>query len=257
MEKKISCAVVRDLLPNYIEKLTSEETNLVMEEHFDSCVECTKERNTMMKSMDHTNKADPQNHKMIHFMKKTKILYLLNGILLSAGILGIIVSSIVDLAVDKGLTWSLIVDVSILYFYACALPFFLSRNHKVIKMTAAATILLLPLLYMIEKVLNQYYMNQPVHWVNLYALPISIIWIVIIWTVIGVRQLTKANLWTMLGIFLLLTAVGSVFTNAIARQISWIEVYTTGYEWINTVTNLSFAFAFLWIGYLRKNKRRQ
>lgn len=38
--KKRDCKIVRDLLPNYIEKLTDEVTNEFIEEHIASCQEC-------------------------------------------------------------------------------------------------------------------------------------------------------------------------------------------------------------------------
>lgn len=39
---KISCAVMRDLLPSYSEGLTSEETNVEIMEHLEMCGECRK-----------------------------------------------------------------------------------------------------------------------------------------------------------------------------------------------------------------------
>ena len=41
-ETKLSCCVVRDLLPSYIEELTESETNRLVREHLDSCPECRK-----------------------------------------------------------------------------------------------------------------------------------------------------------------------------------------------------------------------
>ncbi len=37
---KLSCAVVRDLLPMYAEKLTEEETTELVKEHLEECAEC-------------------------------------------------------------------------------------------------------------------------------------------------------------------------------------------------------------------------
>ena len=42
MKEKRECKLVQDLLPNYIEKVTSEETNQYIEEHLQSCTECTQ-----------------------------------------------------------------------------------------------------------------------------------------------------------------------------------------------------------------------
>lgn len=38
----MKCEIIRDLLPNYIEELTSEESNHVIEEHLQTCPDCKK-----------------------------------------------------------------------------------------------------------------------------------------------------------------------------------------------------------------------
>lgn len=40
MNEKRDCKIVQDLLPNYIEDLTNEETNLFIEEHLKECSKC-------------------------------------------------------------------------------------------------------------------------------------------------------------------------------------------------------------------------
>ena len=42
MTEKRNCKIVQDLLPNYIEKLTNDETNKYIEEHLKECSECQK-----------------------------------------------------------------------------------------------------------------------------------------------------------------------------------------------------------------------
>ena len=39
----LPCAVVRDLLPLYAEKMTEPETQKLMEEHLESCPDCREE----------------------------------------------------------------------------------------------------------------------------------------------------------------------------------------------------------------------
>ena len=46
MKEKRDCKLVLDLLPNYIEKLTNEETNNFIEEHLKGCEECIFIRTT-------------------------------------------------------------------------------------------------------------------------------------------------------------------------------------------------------------------
>ena len=42
MKENKECKIVQDLLPNYIEKLTNEETNKFIEEHLKNCEDCKK-----------------------------------------------------------------------------------------------------------------------------------------------------------------------------------------------------------------------
>ena len=46
------CKIVQDLLPNYIEKVTSEETNDFVEKHLNQCENCTKVYNEMKSNLD-------------------------------------------------------------------------------------------------------------------------------------------------------------------------------------------------------------
>ena len=47
MKNDLSCAVVRDLLPSFVEGLTSEETNLAVESHLSACPDCMARKDAM------------------------------------------------------------------------------------------------------------------------------------------------------------------------------------------------------------------
>ena len=51
MNGKKDCKIVQDLLPNYIEKLTTEETNQFIEEHLKECDECKTVLENMQKDI--------------------------------------------------------------------------------------------------------------------------------------------------------------------------------------------------------------
>lgn len=252
MDNKISCAIAKDLLPNYIEKLTSEETNRAMEEHLRNCTDCTMERDAMMRYVE-TDKA-PEILKMKNYLKKTKTMYLLKGIFLALGVIGIIVTFIVDIAINRRLTWSLIVDAGAIYLYVCALSAIISMKHKAVKTLATASILVLPLLFIIESVINRNYVSEPLSWFREVALPISLIWIAVLWATVIIRHFMKTNLWNTIGMLILLVILGSAFTNSIARQVSIKEIYLTGLEWIDSVVYLACAVACFGIGYIRKRR---
>ena len=42
MKDRRNCKIIQDLLPNYIEGLTNQETNQFIEEHLNECNECKK-----------------------------------------------------------------------------------------------------------------------------------------------------------------------------------------------------------------------
>lgn len=49
---KISCSVIRDILPLYVENMVSEDTKEIVEEHIKDCEECKKELEEMKSSID-------------------------------------------------------------------------------------------------------------------------------------------------------------------------------------------------------------
>lgn len=66
--KERDCKIVQDLLPNYIEKLTNEETNKFIEEHLKTCEECKKIYDNMKKDLNVDNKIKEK--KKVKFLKK-------------------------------------------------------------------------------------------------------------------------------------------------------------------------------------------
>lgn len=70
------CKIVQDLLPNYVEKLTNEETNSYIEEHLEKCAECRQMLENMQKDLEMNKpKRDFREIKYIKkFNRKFKIL---------------------------------------------------------------------------------------------------------------------------------------------------------------------------------------
>ena len=76
MKEKNECKIVQDLLPNYIEKLTNEETNRYVAEHLQNCSECKQIFESMQKDLKINNlKREEREIKYIKkFNKKIKLL---------------------------------------------------------------------------------------------------------------------------------------------------------------------------------------
>lgn len=70
MKNKIPCEVINDLFPSYIDELTSEVTNDVIEEHVSECKSCKK----ILNSMKNTEmpSVEPEEEIEIDFLKKEK-----------------------------------------------------------------------------------------------------------------------------------------------------------------------------------------
>ena len=76
MKEKKDCKIVQDLLPNYIENLTNEETNKFIDEHIKECNECQKTFENMKKDFEaNTTKRDEREVKYIKkYSNKMKLL---------------------------------------------------------------------------------------------------------------------------------------------------------------------------------------
>ncbi len=66
---KIPCSVIRDLFPSYIEGLTGEETNKVIEEHLQECEECSRILEEMRAPQIKIREEDK---KEVDFLKKNR-----------------------------------------------------------------------------------------------------------------------------------------------------------------------------------------
>lgn len=75
--EKMSCNVVRDLLPLYDEGLTSEETNTVVRSHLDECKDCTEYYVCCNTDLDlRIDKPTKSDRKIIRWMRLKFLWYL-------------------------------------------------------------------------------------------------------------------------------------------------------------------------------------
>lgn len=69
MREKLSCEIVQDLLPGYIDGLTSSETNRAVEEHLAECDNC---RQMYERMKENETSENPQDEKEIDYLKKVR-----------------------------------------------------------------------------------------------------------------------------------------------------------------------------------------
>lgn len=60
----MKCEIIRDLLPSYIDELTSEESNWEIKEHLKTCPECKKYLEEMKESLQTPSRIE-ENKKAI------------------------------------------------------------------------------------------------------------------------------------------------------------------------------------------------
>ena len=71
MKENKNCKIVQDLLPNYIDKLTNDETNSFIEEHLKECQGCQKILENMKRGLDlDSKKLDENELKYVKYNKK-------------------------------------------------------------------------------------------------------------------------------------------------------------------------------------------
>lgn len=79
----VSCNVIRDLLPLYAEKLTSPDSNQLVEEHLTDCPECSRQLSVMQKAAPMPVEVDTDPLKKIRqVMRKRWVLTALTAVLL-------------------------------------------------------------------------------------------------------------------------------------------------------------------------------
>ncbi|MBP5606943.1 MAG: DUF4825 domain-containing protein [Lachnospiraceae bacterium] len=69
---KIPCEVIKDLLPSYIDSLTSDKTRELVDEHLKDCKDCSNALKKMRGESDAQMQPDEDDKKEIAFLKKTK-----------------------------------------------------------------------------------------------------------------------------------------------------------------------------------------
>lgn len=68
MKNNKECKIVQELLPNYIENLTSKDVNMFMEEHLKDCKECQENLKIMQEELEIEKKQIPE--KEVKYLKK-------------------------------------------------------------------------------------------------------------------------------------------------------------------------------------------
>lgn len=243
MEQRLDCDIVRDLLPSYLENMTSQVSNQYIDEHLKSCEEC---RN-ICKQMGEEIKIEvvPEVKNFKKYLNNVKVKYSMIGLFI-IGIIAIITCVIVNLAVEKRLSWSLIVIGGIVYTYLPLYIYMKTQTNRWIKMLLGISLYLIPFLGLIQVVLY-YIMEKGDIWIWNIAIPIALLWLAVIWIGILFNKLMKFNICSCISVIIFLSIPANFFTDIIANgSKEWSDVIVQSI--INSSVNLIVGIIFLVIG---------
>lgn len=106
----------------------------------------------------------------------TKKRNLWNILLASPFILAVLTCFIVNFALDRQFSWSLLTAASCLYAYLMLYTLIFGGKHRILFTYLVLAILLIPFLYIIEYTANLY-LPQPIYWTTRLGIPVSLAWL--------------------------------------------------------------------------------
>ena len=227
MEKELACEIVKDMLSLYVDGMVSDVSRKSIENHLGHCTDCNEVYRNMAYQLEmETSPTEIQDVK--RFLKKTKIMYLLY----SLGVLSfiaILVCLIVDLAVNKKITWSLIVGSSCLFADTVIYVLSTCKKNKGCIAMAVISIGTFCLLSVIQ-ITRYYLMGTGTFWFFRYGLPILLSWLGVLWLPLLIRKFLKWNIWDCAALLLLLAIAGTYATRLITGEYVWNDVlYMRGF----------------------------
>ena len=249
MEKELACEIVKDMLSLYVDGMVSDVSRKSIENHLGHCTDCNEVYRNMAYQLEmETSPTEIQDVK--RFLKKTKIMYLLYGL----GVLSfiaILVCLIVDLAVNKKITWSLIVGSSCLFADTVIYVLSTCKKNKGCIAMAVISIGTFCLLSVIQ-ITRYYLMGTGTFWFFRYGLPILLSWLGVLWLPLLIRKFLKWNIWDCAALLLLLAIAGNYATRLITGEYVWNNVlYMRGFI-SHALGEVIGAVVFCLIGWVKK-----
>ena len=220
-EKELACEIVRDLLPLYIDEMVSDVSKKSVDNHLEHCTECSEIFHDMACHLEmETPSTEVSDVK--RFLHKTKKMYLLYG-LGGLSFVAILVCLIVDLAVNKGITWSLIAGSSCLFADIFLYALSTCKKNKGCIAMAVISIGVFVLLSVIQ-ITRYYLIGTGTFWLFRYGVPILLLWLFVLWFPVLTRTFRKWNIWDSIALFLFLVIVGNYITKLITGDFVWNDV---------------------------------
>lgn len=212
MNRELECEIVKDLLPLYVDGMVSDASGKSIEEHLEHCKACTEIYQNMQFDLEEANRpAEVGDVK--RFLKKTKKMYFFYG-LGGLSFIALLICIIVDLALNQGITWSLIPASAIVFADVLMCVLLICKANKgytAMTVISAGTIVLLSVI----QISTYYLMNVGTVWIFRYGFPIALLWLAIAWIPVLCRCMLKRNVWDCLAIFMIMVLIGNYATKLI------------------------------------------
>ena len=218
MDRELECEIVRDLLPLYVDKMASDVSKESIRRHLEHCADCNEIYRRMTFHLEE-EKRPSEVGDVKRFLNKTKKMYLLYG-LGCLSFIAILICLIVDLAVNKGITWSLIAGSSCLFADSFLYTLSTCKKNKGCKAMAVISIGVLVLLSVIQ-ITRYYLIGTGTFWLFRYGVPILLLWLFVLWLPVLARTFLKWNIWDCIALFLFLVIIGNYVTKLITGDYMW------------------------------------
>ncbi len=112
--------------------------------------------------------------------------------------LGIAVCVICDLAISRGLTWSLYPITSIIFAWLVIMPMLHFDSNKVAMSLVSLSVFIIPFLFCIERIYST------IKWVLPLGIPITAVSLIYLWVIFGIFAKTRISRFNITGIALLM-----------------------------------------------------
>lgn len=126
--------------------------------------------------------------------------------------ISIITCLIVEFAVSRQFSWSLLAAASCIFAYIILFSIIFGGKHRILLTYIGICIFLIPYLFVIENIANLYLL-KPVNWVTALGIPISVCWLAALGLIVLIRKTLKTNGWMTAGIGVLVFYAAEWFTN--------------------------------------------
>lgn len=252
MEQNLKCDTVKDLLPMYVDDITSETSNKLIEEHISGCADCKSVLEQMKQPVKVETAPEIRDFKKYLKRSRISIFYWIMG---GGALIGIITCFIVNLAIEQRLSWFYIVAAGLLTAYLPVYVAINTRKHSLIKFLAVLNVCTFFLLGIIQIVLY-YLMELGNVWFWNLGMPIALIWSAVVWASILWHMVFRTHAAITLSVLAFLCLPANYMTNVTAGYYHGIEDYYANFI-SNGLGNLIIAVCLLIFGIMIQLRNRK